>query len=169
MENQTPNLPAVIDQTEAQETAKLLALLDPLKRPGLYLHTNLDLKDPLVQDAVLLSMGTAKFDLATIGNQRFPVMGYYAHVVRVPKGNDGEVVPTVRVVLLDPDGNALEWYSEITTRYWTYILSMKGAGPWHPPLEIEVVPHKGKDTGYWYSLSTRGAARPMQEPAKPKR
>lgn len=69
----------------------------------------------------------------------FLLRTWAAHKVEKPDEDTGEMKVYVRVVLLDPDGETLTFGSKGVVQSLDMIRTLRGDGPYDPPLKITVV------------------------------
>lgn len=95
--------------------------------------------DPRAQWAMIAKCeGGDVIDRDTLGEQAFPLSMFYVHKVTVNGKTPGELVDTVRTVLIDPKGKMVGFVSEGIAKSLARIIQTFGLGPYDPPLNVKV-------------------------------
>lgn len=71
-------------------------------------------------------------------NKVIAVANYYCHKIEIVREEDGEVRDCIRCVLIEPDGKAWAFVSDGIAKEIARIIDVFGAGPYNPPVKVEV-------------------------------
>lgn len=92
---------------------------------------------PVRQEHLLLA-ATAKADYLLVDcvGSKIPVCFWFAHSVRMPDLNTGELVRKTRLVLWTADEISYSTTSDAAANLWRHVMQCKGNGPYDPPVVI---------------------------------
>jgi hypothetical protein len=166
MSSQTPNLPAVIPPNDGlPQPANVSGPMALLHSVGPRYLSNIPKDDPALRPLIFKATGEADSDFVTENGKVWETAYYFAHPVQMT-ANDGEIVPALRVVLLQPDGRSIATVSPHIARSMGMILDTFGPGPWSPPLRLIPTVKKARGAGTFFTLSVDFS--PTPKPSKGK-
>ncbi|KKN24607.1 hypothetical protein LCGC14_0893300 [marine sediment metagenome] len=80
------------------------------------------------------------------------VQYFYCHQVRLDGKTPGEFVDALRCVLIDSDGTAYGFVSEMLAKDLARMIRFFGVRPWVPPIAVSVTMSPGKGSHTFYNL-----------------
>lgn len=92
-------------------------------------------------DAVFLAASAMGGDAAAGGSkvgQEFQIAHWFVQPIQIVDDKTGEITDCPRVVLIDPEGNAIQFVSHGVYQSLRVILSYYGVGKLDPPIKVEI-------------------------------
>jgi hypothetical protein len=104
--------------------------------------TNLELAGVAGLQMLTKIHGKADYDADALDGKPFDMVHFYAHLVDLRSDKGGEIVPAIRVVLVNPARETLGFVSDGVVDSLDLIRSVLGDGPYDPPIPVRVVRQK---------------------------
>lgn len=121
---------------------------------GQRLSTSLNVDDPAMARRFLSAQQDCDRRLVECVNQQIAVTDYVVHDVELKNRETGEVIPSVRLVLIDKDGLTYEAVSETLLRSFQRIAFLFGKPPWNPSrVLVPMTKKKGEYSIYWFDVA----------------
>ena len=89
-------------------------------------------------DLELLSTGADCLKGSEMIGEKIRIKYYYLHRVELADQHTGEIISTIRTVLISPDRIAVAFISEGIAKSLYSTITHLGKGPYDPPLEVSV-------------------------------
>lgn len=95
-------------------------------------------EDPDFEDLLFGSEEEATKTPEQFMDHPFEVRHWAAKPITLKSDDTGEMFRAVRLVLINPDGDTISFASQGALRSWDLVRTVRGEGPFDPPLKIAV-------------------------------
>jgi hypothetical protein len=115
------------------------------------MYTSLDTTDKSKRMLIMKALQDCDAKLTENVNKSIMAVDYFAHDVQLKGKEDGEIIETIRLVVIDQEGLCYECVSQTLLRSLQTVAFVFGPPPWEPPLKLTVKSKRnGERNIYWF-------------------